>query len=74
MLPVVFPIQFEQVKAVEENLVVMDAGMQLVEVRFAILASPYPFPVNDAGLHPKGQKGIHDPGILARPVIAPASV
>ena len=48
--------------------------MQAVEIRLAILASPNPFSIDDAGLNAKGQKGFRDPGILAGPIITPASV
>jgi hypothetical protein len=71
MLPVVVPIQFEKIEGIEENLVVIATGMQPVEIGLPILASPYRFPVNNAGLHPKGQKGFPNPGILAGPVITP---
>jgi hypothetical protein len=52
----------------------MDAGMQPVEIGLPILASPYPFPVDDAGPDLEGQEGFDYPRILAGPVITPASV
>ena len=49
--------------------------MQAVEIRpYHLLASQYPFPVNDAGLNLQGQEGFDYPGILAGPVVASARV
>ena len=47
MLPIILPVQFERVETMQEHLVVMGIGMQLVEVRFAVLPSPNRFPVHD---------------------------
>ena len=74
MLPVIIPIQFKKIEGVEECLIVMDDGMQALEIRLAIGSNPCGFPVNDAGLNLQGQKGFGYPGILAGPVITPASV
>ena len=44
MLAVILAIQFEQVERIQEHLRVMGIGMQLVEVRRAVLSSPNRFP------------------------------
>jgi hypothetical protein len=54
MLPVILPVQFEQVESIQENPVVMGIRMQLVEIRLAVLPSPNRFPVQDDGPDPKG--------------------
>jgi hypothetical protein len=36
MLPVILPVQFEHVERIQEHLLVVDIGMQLVEIRLAI--------------------------------------
>jgi hypothetical protein len=43
----IIPVQFEKIEGIEENLLVMDAGMQLIEARFAIWSCPNRFPVKD---------------------------
>jgi hypothetical protein len=45
MLPVILAIQFEQVEGIQEDLIVMSIGMQLVEVGLALPASPHRLPV-----------------------------
>jgi hypothetical protein len=65
----ILTIQFEQVEGIQENLVVMGTGMQLVEVRLAVLPSPNHFPVHDDGADPKGQERLDYPRILAAPVV-----
>ena len=47
--------QFEQVEGIQEDLPIMDTGMQLVEVGPAILPAAGDFPVHDDGAGPKGQ-------------------
>jgi hypothetical protein len=54
--------------------VVMGIGMQHVEIRLAVLATPHGFPVHDDGADPKGLERLDYPRILAAPVVAPTSV
>ena len=74
MLAVILTIQFEQVERIQEDLLVMAMGMELVEVRFAIPPSPDRFPVHDDGADPKGPQRIDYPGILGGPIVASARV
>ena len=65
MVAVILPIQFEQVEGIQEDPVVMGIGMQLVEIRFAVLSSPNRLPIHDDGADPKGQESLDYPRILA---------
>ena len=58
MLAVILAIQFEQVERIQEHLTIVPAGMQLVEVRLAVLPRPNRFPIHDDGPDPEGQEGI----------------
>ena len=74
MVAVILTIQFEQVEGIQKDLLVMGTGMQLVEIRLAVLPSPNRFPVHDDGADPKGSQRLDYPEILAAPVVTPASV
>jgi hypothetical protein len=52
----------------------MGTGMQLVEIRLAVLPSPNRFPVHDDGADPKGPQRLDYPRILAGPIVASARV
>jgi hypothetical protein len=50
-------IQFEQVEGIQKDLLVISTGMQLVEIRLAVLPSPNRFPIHDVGrLMPSGHR------------------
>jgi hypothetical protein len=74
MLSVILAIQFEQVEAIQEHLVVMGIGMKLLEIRLAVLPSPNRFPIHDDRADPEGQQGFDNPRILGGPIIASTGV
>jgi hypothetical protein len=74
MVAVILPIQFEQVEGIQEHLVVMGMGMQLVEIGLAVPSSPNRFPVHDDGTDPKRPQGLDYPRILGGPIVAASGV
>jgi hypothetical protein len=68
MLPVILPIQFEQVEGIQKDLLVMGTGMQRVEIGPAVRSSPDRLPIHDDGLDPKGQESLDYPRILPGPM------
>jgi hypothetical protein len=59
MLAVILTIQFQQVKGIQEDLVIM--GMQSVEIGLAILPSPNRLLIHDDGADPKGSQRLDLP-------------
>ena len=56
-MAIILPIQFQQVESIQEDLLVMRTGTQLVEIRLAVPSSPNRFPLYDDGADPKRQEG-----------------
>jgi|ERR1700738_3556944 hypothetical protein len=73
MVAIILPIQFQQVESIQEDLLVMRTGTQLVEIRLAVPSSPNRFPLYDDGADPKRQEGLY-PRIFVGPVVAPPRV
>ena len=72
-MAIILPIQFQQVESIQEDLLVMRTGTQLVEIRLAVPSSPNRFPLYDDGADPKRQEGLY-PRIFVGPVVAPPRV
>jgi hypothetical protein len=67
----ILTIQLEQVEGIQERLVLMAMGMELVEIRLAVPPSPNRFPVHDDEADPKGPQRLDYPRILGGPIVAP---
>jgi len=65
----VFPINFEQIEGIEENLVIVHSALELVEIGYPkVSAAPNRFPDDERGTGLKAAHGFDDARIAVAPV------